>query len=310
MAIFIIKKFIIFLILLLGISFFAFLLLYALPGNPATSLIGQHSLPDDLIRINKALGADKSFISQYMGYLKLLLHGELGRSYYTNRAVRDDILQKFPNTLTLALWAICLAGTTGTILGLIAGIHKDTIVDKIINIVSLTGLSVPVFWSGLLLMLFFSFKLRILPPSGTGGIHFIVLPALTLTLPAMAGIVRITRASVLEIMGMPFMTVLTAKGLSRFRIYMLHLLKNVMIPLITIIALDFGSYLNGAVLTETIFGWDGIGRYAMEGILKRDYPVVLACVLVGTVVFVAVNTIVDILYKLIDPRIRIYKDNV
>ncbi|KJR42162.1 dipeptide/oligopeptide/nickel ABC transporter permease [Candidatus Magnetoovum chiemensis] len=164
----------------------------------------------------------------------------------------------------------------------------------------------PVFWSGLILIIIFSLNLRLLPPSGTGGLSYMILPSLTLALPAISGIARITRSSVSEILDKPFMTVLKAKGLRKTRIIYVHILKNILIPLVTVIGLDFGSYLNGAVLTETIFGWDGLGRYALDGIIKRDYPVILGCLLIGTAAFVIVNTVVDILYQYLDPRLRIF----
>jgi ABC-type dipeptide/oligopeptide/nickel transport system permease component len=162
----------------------------------------------------------------------------------------------------------------------------------------------PVFWSGLLIMLFFSLKLRLLPPSGTGDIRFLILPAITLSLPALATLSRVTRTTLVEIFDMPFITTARAKGIAEMKIRLIHVLRNALIPLITIIGVDFGSYLNGAVLTETIFGWDGIGRFTMEGIIKRDYPVIMGCVVIGTFLFVIINLIVDVLYHYLDPRIR------
>jgi ABC-type dipeptide/oligopeptide/nickel transport system permease component len=173
----------------------------------------------------------------------------------------------------------------------------------------MTGLSVPVFWSGLLIMLFLSLQLKLLPPSGTGDIRFLILPSITLSLPALASISRVTRTTIIEIIDMPFITAVKAKGMSGMRIYLIHVLKNALIPIITLIGLDFGSYLNGAVLTETIFGWDGIGRFTMEGIIKRDYPVIMGCVIMGTVIVVIINLVVDVLYHYIDPRIRIHEDS-
>jgi ABC-type dipeptide/oligopeptide/nickel transport system permease component len=172
--------------------------------------------------------------------------------------------------------------------------------------VSVSGISLPVFWSGLLLMLIFSLRLRLLPPSGTGGVHYLILPAITLSLPALATLVRVTRVTVLDVMGMQFIRTARAKGIAESGVNFIHILKNSLIPVITVIGLEFGSYLNGAVLTETIFGWDGIGRYAMEGIIKRDYPVIMGCLLTGTIVFVLMNLIVDIIYHYIDPRVRIH----
>jgi ABC-type dipeptide/oligopeptide/nickel transport system permease component len=157
-------------------------------------------------------------------------------------------------------------------------------------------------------MLFFSLKLKILPPSGTGDIRFLVLPSITLSLPALATLSRVTRTILIEIFDMPFITTARAKGITELKINFIHIFKNALIPLITVIGLDFGSYLNGAVLTETIFGWDGIGRFTMDGIIKRDYPVIMGCVIVGTVIFVLINLLVDIVYHYFDPRVRLHEN--
>jgi ABC-type dipeptide/oligopeptide/nickel transport system permease component len=154
-------------------------------------------------------------------------------------------------------------------------------------------------------MLFLSLQLKLFPPSGTGDIRFLILPSLTLSFPAIAAISRVTRTALIEIFDMPFVTTAKAKGLPESKINGIHVFKNALIPIITVIGLDFGSYLNGAVLTETIFGWDGIGRFTMEGIIKRDYPVIMGCVIAGTMIFVAINLIVDIMYHYLDPRIRL-----
>jgi ABC-type dipeptide/oligopeptide/nickel transport system permease component len=256
--------------------------------------------------IRKQIGSDRNIINQYTGYVKLLLGGEFGRSYYTNRRVTEDLVLKFPNTMKLALSAMLIATPLGIILGFAAAYRRGTRLDRLITTVSVLGISTPVFWLGLLLMLIVSFKLRLLPPSGTGGIRFLIMPAITLALPAVATLARVTRTSVIDILDMPFLQAVRAKGLRKIRINLVHVLKNALIPIITVVGLDFGSYLNGAVLTETIFGWDGIGRFAMEGIIKRDYPVVMGTIIVGTMVFVIVNLLVDITYQYLDPRVRLH----
>jgi len=303
---YILKRLFILVLLLFGITLLTFSLTKALPGDPVQSMVGERAQPEVIEKIRKELGADKNVFSQYAGYVKLLLQGEMGRSYYTNRKVLDDILIKFPNTMKLAFGAMLIAVPIGILLGFIAAYKKDTPVDRIISAVSITGLSVPVFWSGLMIMLFLSLKLRFLPPSGTGDLRFLVMPALTLSLPAIAALARITRTSVIEITEMPFIGTARAKGLTVFRINAIHIFRNILIPLVTVIGLDIASYLNGAVLTETIFGWDGIGRFTMDGIIKRDYPVIMGCIIIGTVVFVLINLIVDVLYHYLDPRVRLY----
>jgi len=301
---YLIKKLLLFIPLLFGITLLSFTFSKALPGDPVLSMVGERAQPETIEKIRKELGSDKNILSQYAGYIRLLLQGEFGRSYYTNRKVFDDLLLKFPNTLKLALGAMFIAVPLGLLFGFISAVKRDTIADSIISAVSATGLSVPVFWSGLLIMFFFSLKLRLLPPSGTGDVRFLILPAITLSLPALATLSRVTRTTLVEIFDMPFITTARAKGIGEMKIRLIHVFRNALIPVITIIGLDFGSYLNGAVLTETIFGWDGIGRFTMEGIIKRDYPVIMGCVVIGTLFFVIINLIVDILYHYLDPRIR------
>ena len=286
-----------------------FLLLKAIPGDPVLSLVGERAQPEVIEQIRNELGMDKGLTIQYFGYIKLLFKGEFGRSYYTQRKVFDDLLIKFPNTMKLALCAMVIAIPIGLLFGFISAYRKDSLIDRFVSLLSVTGLSLPVFWSGLLIMLLFSLKMKLLPPSGTGDIRFLVLPAITLSLPALATISRVTRTTVIEILTAPFIATVHAKGVKKSRIKYIHVLKNALIPLITVIGLDFGSYLNGAVLTETIFGWDGIGRFTMEGIIKRDYPVIMGCVILGTMIFVVINSIVDIMYHYVDPRVKFHEDS-
>ncbi|MGE5894005.1 MAG: ABC transporter permease [bacterium] len=293
--------------LLLGITFLAFLLLKSLPGDPALSLVGERASPEVLEQIRNDIGTDKPFVVQYVGYLNMLLKGQMGSSYFTKRQVFDEIVRKFPNTFRLALAAMVLAVPLGIVLGFVSALRQGKSVDRLVSALSVTGLSVPVFWSGLMIMLVFSLYLKLVPPSGTGGFRFLLLPALTLSLPALATIVRITRTSVADIVSLPFITTARAKGLGYRRIYAVHVLRNVIIPVVTVAGLEFGSYLNGAVLTETIFSWDGIGRFTMEGIIKRDYPVIMGCIITGTVVFVLINLLIDVIYHYLDPRIRLHE---
>ena len=306
MKIYALKKIALLFPLLLGITLITFFLTKSLPGDPVYSMVGQRASPESIEKIRKEIGGDKNIIGQYTGYIYLLLKGEMGRSYYTNKEVFDDLRTKFPNTLKLALGAMLIAIPLGVLLGLYSALRKDSAIDRIISVSSVSFLSIPVFWSGLILMLFLSLRMKLLPPSGTGGIQYMLLPAFTLALPALGTIVRVTRISVLDITGMPFIRTAEAKGIIRARVYLVHVLKNALVPVVTIIGLEFGSYLNGAVLTESIFGWDGIGRFAMEGIMKRDYPVIMGCVISGTIVFVLMNMLVDIAYHYIDPRMRIH----
>jgi len=291
---------------LLGLTLITFLLLRAVPGDPAIGLVGERADPQTIEAIRHELGQDKSMPVQFIGYLKLLIHGNLGRSYYTKREVSSDILQKFPNTLKLAVSAMLLATLAGIMLGVLSAVTRGSYWEKVFSGLALAGISLPVFWVGLVLMLVFAFMLPWLPPSGMGGggINYLVLPAATLGLNSAAYIARITRMSLIEVMGAQYIMTARAKGLSPYKVVAKHALRNALIPVVTLIAIDFGSYLNGSVLTETIFGWDGLGRYALDGIMKRDYPVILGTVLVGSAVFVFFNMLADVAYAYIDPRIR------
>jgi len=286
-----------------------FSLTKALPGDPALSLVGERASPEVIERIRRELHSDQNLFVQYLGYVRLLLKGEFGRSYYTNRKVLDDLIDKFPNTLLLALGAMLIAVPSGIFLGFTSAVRKGTAVDRGISSLSVLGLSLPVFWSGLLIMLFFSLNLRLLPPSGMGDWRFLVMPAITLSLPALATLTRVSRTTLIDLLDMPYVRTARAMGIKEYKVKGIHVFKNALIPLVTVVGLDFGSYLNGAVLTETIFGWDGIGRFAMEGIIKRDYPVIMGCIIVGTVVYVLINLFVDILYHYLDPRVRLYSEN-
>ena len=291
---------------MIGITLITFILLKALPGDPVQGLAGERTSPETIKRLKKELGTEQPVLLQYVGYMKLLLRGELGRSYYTNRKITDDIKEKLPNTIKLAVGAMIFSTLVGLLLGILMAIAPGSIWDRIGQLISVSGISIPVFFLGLLLIYFFSFVFQILPPSGmgNGSILFLIMPAATLGLNSSAYLARITRSSLIEILSQPYIVTAKAKGVKKSSIMVKHALKNAFIPIVTLIGLDFGSYLNGSVLTETIFGWDGIGRYAVEGIFKRDYPVILGCVLVGAILFILVNLSVDLLYGFFDPRIR------
>jgi len=310
MARYILKRLLLFIPTLLGITLITFILMQSLPGDPVTGMAGERASPETLDRIRAELGQDRPLPLQYFGYLKLLASGELGRSYYTNRKISDDLIQKFPNTVTLALSAMFFASLIGINLGVFAAVKRGTFWDRLVTLISVGGISVPVFWLGLALMLVFAFYLRWLPPSGMGNGSpvYIILPAVTLGTFSLSYIVRVTRSSMLETLSQPYVTAARAKGLSETAVVLKHALKNSLIPVVTLIGLDLGSYLNGAVLTETIFGWDGLGRYALDGILKRDYPVIMGVVLFGAVIFVTMNLLVDLSYHFLDPRVRVKEE--
>lgn len=304
---YLIKRILLALPTLLGVTIITFLLMQALPGDPVQGMAGERASPETLARIRAELGADRPLPAQYAGYLKLLLAGELGRSYYTNRQVGAELMQKFPNTLLLAAAAVLFASIGGIGLGILSALKRGTAWDRLASFIAVFGISVPVFWLGLSLMLLFALHLRWLPPSGMapGDPSYIILPAITLGTFSLAYIARVTRSSMLETLSQPYIAAARAKGLGNAAIVLKHALKNSLVPVVTLIGLDLGSYLNGAVLTETIFGWDGLGRYALDGIMKRDYPVIMGVVLFGAIVFVVMNLIVDLSYHFLDPRMRV-----
>jgi peptide/nickel transport system permease protein len=310
MALYILKRLLLFIPTLLGITLITFILMQSLPGDPAQGMAGERATPETIARIRAELGQDRSLPVQYLGYLKLLARGELGRSYYTNRKISEDLLQKFPNTARLALAAMFFASVIGIGMGVFAASKRGTNWDRLVTLLSVGGISIPVFWLGLALMLLFAFYLRWLPPSGmgNGSLINIILPAATLGTFSLSYIVRVTRSTMLETLSQPYVAAARAKGLSESSVVFKHALKNALIPVVTLIGLDLGSYLNGAVLTETIFGWDGLGRYALDGILKRDYPVIMGVVLFGAVIFVTMNLLVDISYHFLDPRVRVKEE--
>jgi len=307
MRFYILKRILLFIPTLFGITLITFILMQTLPGDPVQGMAGERANPETLARIRAELGQDKPLPLQFVGYLNLLLHGEMGRSYYTNRRIADDLLQKFSNTVRLAIAAMLFATVFGIALGVFGAARRGTGCDRLITLISVSGISIPVFWLGLALMLVFSLHLRWLPPSGmgNGGPAYLVLPAVTLGTFSLSYIARITRSSMLDSLSQPYIAAARAKGLRESTVVLKHALRNSLIPVITLIGLDLGSYLNGAVLTETIFGWDGLGRYALDGIMKRDYPIIMGVVLFGAVVFVVVNLVVDISYHFFDPRVRV-----
>lgn len=310
---------------LLGLSLVVFLLMKAIPGDPAALLVGERADPAAIAAVRFRLGLDRPLAGQYLLFLRNVLPvglppagsgrprflpapklPDLGSSYFTHEPVARILAEKFPNTARLALTSVVLACLVGVSAGAISARHPGSRLDRGLSFLSAAVISLPVFWTGLILILVFSAWLRWLPASGMGGgaFAFLVLPAVTLASRSAAYLARITRLSLLEVAGENYVRVARAKGLPERLVFGKHVFRNALIPLITLAGLDFASYLNGSVLTETIFGWDGVGRLAMTAILQRDYPVILGCVLLGALVFVAANIVADLLYALVDPRVR------
>ncbi|MBU0701792.1 ABC transporter permease [bacterium] len=307
MLYYIIKRILLTIPVLLGIATITFILLFLVPGDATLCVVGERVDKVTMELIRKERGMDKPIMERYINYLSRLACLDLGRSYSTGARVSKAICERFPNTLRLAVAAMFVAIIIGIPLGILSAVMRGKFVDYICMFLAVFGVSTPVFWFGLLLICVFSIYLGWLPASGMGNgdIQHLVMPALTLGLHSVAFIARVTRSSMLEVMGEDYIRTARAKGVPEYIVILRHAMKNALIPVITLIGLDFGSYLNGSVLTETIFGWPGLGRYAVEGIMKRDIPIVMGTVLFSAAVFVMVNLVVDILYRFLNPRIRV-----
>ncbi len=297
---------------LLGITLLVFVLMEVLPGNPVAMMMGQRRDPEVEARIRQELGLDKPVWQRYLRFVGNAIRGDLGRSYRKNQEITTLLWPKFLATIKLTLFAMFLAVCTGVPMGILAARYAQKWPDYIVMILAVAGVSIPVFWLGLLLQLFFATKLHWLPVSGItsyGGhwladLKYMVLPSITLASVPGAMIARITRASLLDVLKLDYIRMAYAKGLSQHRIIWRHALKPALIPVLTVVGNNFALLLTGAVLTESVFSYPGIGKGLTEGIFERDFPVVMAGVLLMAVVFVLVNFIVDILYAMVDPRVR------
>ena len=289
---------------LLGVTFLSFLLLYVIPGDPVQAVAGERYDEEFLADLRAELHLDEPLPLRYFRFVGALVQGDLGLSYVTREPVRDRILQTFPNTLLLAFSAMAVAVILGLSLGILAAIRPGSRLDRGMMTLASVGISVPVFWLGMVLIFLFAVQLRLLPPSGSGGLSHLILPAFTLGAGSAALIARMTRSSLLEVLGQDYIRTARAKGLHPWRVMMVHALRNALLPVVTVIGNDFGSYLSGSVLTEKIFAWPGLGRYTLEAVAKRDLPAIQGAVLVMALVFVLVNLLVDLTYAWIDPRTR------
>ena len=289
---------------LLGISVLLFAMLQALPGDPAQVLAGEMASQEDVERIREQLGLNEPVHVQYGKFLWRLLHLDLGRSARTQNPVTEEIWARLPNTVTLSLAAIFIACLLGIPAGIISAVRPYTWLDYLVTSGALFGISMPVFWLGLMLVVLFAVILNWLPAGGTGGIEFYVLPSLTLASFVMAFIARMTRASMMESLNQDFVTTARSKGLMEKVVIIRHALKNALIPIITVIGLQFGLLLGGSVLTETVFAWPGIGRLIVDSIHARDYPMIQGTILIFGLLYILVNLVVDLLYAFVDPRIR------
>jgi ABC-type dipeptide/oligopeptide/nickel transport system permease component len=291
---------------LLGVTFLSFLLLYVVPGDPVQAVAGERYDEAVLAELRAELHLDDPLPLRYGRFLADLVRGDLGVSYVTREPVRDAIATTFPHTLRLALAAMLIAVVLGVGLGLAAALKPGSPLDRAAMVLASAGISVPVFWLGMVLIYAFSLQLRWLPPSGygEGSLRHLILPAFTLGAASAALIARMTRSALLEVMGQDYIRTARAKGLHPARVLLVHGLRNALLPVVTVVGNDFGSYLSGSVLTERLFAWPGLGRYTLDAVAKRDLPAIQGAILVMALAFVLVNLLVDLSYAWIDPRTR------
>jgi ABC-type dipeptide/oligopeptide/nickel transport system permease component len=298
---------------LFGVSVLVFAVLHLAPGDPAAIMLGAQATKEDVVRLHRDLGLDQPLIFQYVRWMGHVLQGDLGRSIPLGRAVLPEVLLRFKATLVLTAGALLIAILLGLAAGIVSAVKQYTWLDRISMGVAVTGVSLPVFWTGIMLILLFALQLRWFPSSGMSSpygsgvadvLWHLVLPAVTLGTASAAALARLTRSSVLEIIRQDYVRSARAKGLAERAVIARHVLKNAINPIITVLGLQVGFLLGGAILTETVFSWPGLGSMMVRAIQARDYPLVQGGVLLIATTFVLVNLLVDLLYAVFDPRIR------
>jgi peptide/nickel transport system permease protein len=302
---FILRRILVTLPVLFGVSTLTFLLIHFVPGDPVDAMLGENASIEDKQILRHELGLDRPLPEQYVSFLKGLVTLNLGRSLMNRRPVSEEILERIPATIELTFTAMCIALLIGIPLGVYAAINRGKFTDHAILFFGLLGISIPGFWLAPMLILIFSITLGWLPVSERSGLDSLILPSISLGLALSAILIRMTRASMLEVIKEDYIRVAWAKGLSGVPVYFKHALKNALTPIITIIGLQFGSLLTGAVITETIFDWPGVGTLFYQSIQQRNYPLVQGCVLFISLTYVTVNFLTDLSYMWINPKLRV-----
>ena len=286
------------------VTIIIFFIIRAIPGDPAKELGGEWATGEDIERIRKGLGLDKPQVVQYFMFVGKLFQGDLGESLFARRPVADLILYRLPNTLLLAIVSVFLATMIGLVMGIVSAVKQYSILDYVSTVFVLFGMSVPVFWLGLMLMIVFSLYLRWFPSIGSGSWRHLVLPVVSLTTHIMARVARMTRSSMLEVTHQDYIRTARAKGLTARVVILRHALKNALIPVVTVTGIQLAALFGGVVFVEKVFAWPGIGKLLVDSILQRDYPVVQGVILFISISFLVINLMVDISYAYLDPRIR------
>lgn len=330
---FILKRAIWLIFVLIGLSVITFFISFAVPADPARYFAGPHATKEEVDALKRRYGLDLPPHEQFVNYIYRLLHGDLGRALHTRRPVIEDLAIRFPATLELSLCSIIISVGVGVFIGIISAVKKDTIIDNVVRVFSLGGVSLPGFFLALLFQVVFYSRLGLFPgggrmsldielhhitglnlldsiitmnwPAFVSSLHYIILPSICLAYITLATIARMTRSSMLEVLTQDYIKTARAKGLSNFKIIYKHALRNALLPTITVIGLTFGNILGGAILIELIFRWPGLGSYVADSMLTLDFPAIMGTTLLIATVYVIVNLFVDVLYSVIDPRIRV-----
>jgi len=297
---------------IIGVTLILFTLMYVIPEDPAKLILEKGATPEALQNLRVKMGIDKPVYVQYWRYIKQLAKGDLGTSYRYRRSVNSILADHYPNSIKLALAAIIIEVIIGIFAGIVSAVKKFSFWDILVTISTTIAVCVPVYWLGMMLQVSFGLKLGWLPMSGMGdgSLRYYILPAITLASVSTAFVARMTRSTMLEVLSNDYITTAYAKGLSRNMVIGKHALKNALIPVVTLIGVDLGSLMGGAILTETVFNWPGVGRTIYLAILQRDAPVVIGGTIILVMIFVAMNLVVDIVYALLDPRIRYEKKEI
>jgi peptide/nickel transport system permease protein len=289
---------------LFGVLLVVFILVHSVPGDPARMVAGAEATAEDVELVRDRLGLNDPLYVQFGSYIAGVVKGDFGTSMRSGRPITDEIMTRFPTTLKLTIFSVVILVVVGLFAGIFSATKPNSLRDNATMMFALFGISMPVFWLGLMLILLFSYYIPILPSGGNSEFKHFILPAIALGLSSSAILARLTRSSILEVINQDFVRTARAKGVKEKIVVYKHTLKNALIPIITIIGLEFGSLLGGAVLTETVFSINGLGRFLIQSIQFRDYPAVQGCVLFIAMLFVIVNIIVDLSYGLVDPRVR------
>ena len=304
MAKYVLKRLAMMILVVLGISFIVFLIMNLTPGNAAQMILGQSANPEQVAKLEAELGLDQPFFTRYFNFILGALHGDFGQSYQTRLPVFDEILARFPTTLRLATLAMLLATLVGVPVGVISAIRQYSVVDNVSMVTAMLFASLPSFVMGLLLQLSFALNLKWFPATGADSLRSFVLPAITLSAGTMATLTRMTRSTMLEVIRADYVRTARAKGVGERQIVLRHCLRNALLPIVTVIGVDFGTVLGGSVVIESVFALGGLGTLLITSIRMKDTPVVMAAVMFITVTYSLVNLAVDLIYAFIDPRVK------